>query len=388
MKKAFALTLLMFLLGACAASNPLDQPPPTATLAPIVSLTPRFTATPVPSRTPSPTLTLTPTETTIPPSPTNTFTPSPTPPVVGVVASLQSVNVREGPGVSFAILEALQPGTGVDILSQDADGRWLNIRMPDGVEGWISADLVRLQPSATPLPSLTPSPDFTAIALGTTFPTAVFGGNPVSPTPPPQVVTPTQVTDGAAETTPEAGLRTPDLEPINQTATALAGGALVPTTSAGGAATAAPGGSIPTNAATPGQSGVAQGQDVLAQCDDPANRQPPPSNLAAGSTIDMFWFWYARTEQQVRDHIAAANYEVRLDGNLIGNWRNFTSQIQERDDGLYYVFWYVRSQPLDAGEHRITYQVTWNSVINDGFADFGPGTGTPLQTGTCTFVVR
>jgi uncharacterized protein YgiM (DUF1202 family) len=384
MKKVFALTLLIIVLGACAAANPLDQPPPTATLAPIVSLTPRFTATPVPSRTPSPTLTLTPTETTIPPSPTNTFTPSPTPPVIGVIASLQSVNVREGPGVNFAILEALQPGTGVEILTQDGEGRWYNIRMPDGVEGWISADLVRLQPSATPLPSLTPSPDFTAIALGTTFPTAVIGGNPVSPTPPPQVVTPTLPVE-SIETTPEPGLRTPDLEPINQTATALAGGALLSTADA---STAEPGSSAPTQAVTPGQVGVVQGQDVLAICDDPSNRQPPPTNLAAGSTIDIFWFWYARTEQQVRDHIAAANYEVRLDGNLIGNWRNFTSSIQQRDDGLYYVFWYVRSQPLDAGEHRITYQVTWNNPINDGFEDFGPGTANPLHTGTCTFTVR
>jgi uncharacterized protein YgiM (DUF1202 family) len=390
MKKKILSVAFMLLIGACSAGNPLEQVPPTATLAPIVSLTPRSTATPVPSRTPSPTLTFTVTNTVIPPTATTTPSPTATPPVIGVVASLQSVNVREGPGTTFSIIEALQPGTGIEILGPSEDQRWYNILMPDGEEGWISADLVRLQPSATPAPSLTPSPDLTALALGTPLPTALFGGGTITPTPPRSVVTPTLPSAETAEVTAEAGLQLPNIESINQTATALVGGVNAAATagatqsSAGGRdATSAPG----ANTAAPsGEASVQTGVDVSALCDDPSE-ESAPTNLAAGSTIDISWYWYAQTIEQVQDHLNAVNYEVRLDGNLIANWRAYTGEIEQRGN-LYYVFWYARSQPLDAGEHQITYRVSWSQLISDGFDQFGPGTRNPVQTGSCTFTVR
>ncbi|MBL8156363.1 MAG: SH3 domain-containing protein, partial [Anaerolineae bacterium] len=136
----------------------------TDTLAPIVSMTPRFTATPVPSRTPLPTFTLTPSNTPLSPTPSNTPTPTATPPITGIVASLQTVNVRQGPGTEFDSIIALTPGTGVMILGQNEDGRWLNIRLDDGREGWISAALLRINPTPTLIPTATPSPDLTALA--------------------------------------------------------------------------------------------------------------------------------------------------------------------------------------------------------------------------------
>src|SRR5262245_7068381 len=113
----------LLLLAACTSGQETQQSAgiPTDTLAPIVSMTPRFTATPVPSRTPLPTFTLTPSDTPITPTPSNTFTPSPTPGITGIVASLQSVNVREGPGVNFSAIQALIPGTGVEVLGQNED---------------------------------------------------------------------------------------------------------------------------------------------------------------------------------------------------------------------------------------------------------------------------
>jgi uncharacterized protein YgiM (DUF1202 family) len=130
-------TLFAALLASCTTP---EQPSaisgvPTNTLSPLVSATPRLTATPVPSRTPLPTFTFTPSATVPSPTPSNTPTMTPTPPITGIVASLQTVNVREGPEVTFRQIEALVPGTGVEVLGQNADGRWLNIRLEDGREG-------------------------------------------------------------------------------------------------------------------------------------------------------------------------------------------------------------------------------------------------------------
>ena len=152
MKKGlFFLTIVLGLLvlSSCNTSDGTQEVIATLTLAPNVSRTPRFTATPIPTRTPLPTLTFTPSETTIPPTPSDTPPPTATPPILGSVVSLQSINMRSGPGVNFSALSALKPATRVQILGRNTDGTWLNIRMEDGSEGWVSSDLIRLQPTET-----------------------------------------------------------------------------------------------------------------------------------------------------------------------------------------------------------------------------------------------
>lgn len=376
--------------GAAQQSEPL---PPTATLAPIVSQTPRFTATPIPTRTPLPTATYTPSETPIPPSPTQTFTPSPTPPVLGSIVSLQDVNVREGPGVTFPAIEVLSPGTGLEILGFSADGQWLNIRMEDGDEGWVSAQLVRIQPSPTPIPSLTPTVDQTAIALGTVYPTSVLGGVPITPTPPRSIAT-----QGAqGEATEESSVRLPNMAAIEQTATALSGlglpvlTTLQPTTDRPiGGPTGGPlfsSTSQPAGATSPPAT-TRQGVGVFALCDNRALGVSPPSNLAAGSTISIWWRWYAGTEAQVREHDAAVDYNVQLDGVRLTNWRQYGSAIRQDNVG-FYKEWYVPvPTPLTAGQHTITYEATWSTPISDGLAQYGPGTANPVERGSCTFTVR
>ncbi|MBK8023583.1 MAG: SH3 domain-containing protein [Chloroflexi bacterium] len=389
-------------LAACdIGAQSAETPQPTATLAPIVSQTPRFTATPIPSRTPLPTATFTPSDTVIPPTPTETFTPSPTPPILGSINSLQSINVRSGPGVNFEAITVLRPATRVEVLGRNNDGVWLNIRLEDGTEGWVSATLVRIQPTATPFPSLTPSPDLTLMAQGTPLPTALFGGGTVTPTPPRSIsaASPSPVTtvDGPLETplnaaTAVAGLQLPNIEAINQTATALAQGGIAapgPTLPGLGGPTGGPLEVTGTATAVPLPAGTVstqQGVDVLAYCNDLSFGRPAPTDLAAGSTIEIFWAWFANTRQQVQDHMNAAVYDVRLDGEPLA-WRQYAQPITEQS-GQFVVYWYVPAGPLTRGEHEITYTVTWRSQISDGLKDFGPGTGTPLETGSCTFTVR
>lgn len=370
----------------------------TATLAPIVSMTPRFTATPIPSRTPLPTATFTPSDTVIPPTPSDTPIPTSTPPILGSVNSLQSINVRSGPGVAYDTITILRPATRVEILGQNNDGAWLNIRMENGDEGWVSSTLIRFQPTVTPFPSLTPSPNQTLLAQGTPLPTALFGGGSVTPTPPRSisVATPSPVgSESVALETPlnaataVAGLQLPNIEAINETATALAGGgigAIRPTEQALGGPT---GGPIDVASATPlppGTVSTQQGVDVLAYCDDRSMGRPAPTDLAAGSTIDIFWAWFANTRQQVQDHINAAVYDVRLDDQTL-QWRQYIQPIVEQDN-QFAVYWYVPAGPLSRGDHRISYQLTWTSAIFDGAQQFGPGTGIPINSGSCTFTVR
>lgn len=127
---------------------------------------------------------------------------------------------------------------------------------------------------------------------------------------------------------------------------------------------------------------------MFALCDDPNQRLSPPQNLAAGSTIVVWWAWIAKEEAQVLQHINAATYEVRVDGVLLTNVNAGRGRIIERASD-HIVYWYVAYlEPLAAGEHRITYRVTWSAAVSDGFAEYGPGTNNPVEQGSCTFTVR
>ncbi|MBZ0292419.1 MAG: SH3 domain-containing protein [Anaerolineae bacterium] len=402
----FITIVCLSMIAACTPGNSEESLSATATLAPIVSMTPRFTATPVATRTPLPTFTLTPSETPIPPTPSDTPTPSPTPPIIGIIASIDTVNVREGPGTNFSAFVALPPGTRIEVLGQNVDGRWLNVKLEDNREGWVSERLIRLQETATPFPTASATTDLTAVAQGTVFPTAILGGGTVTPTPPSSAVSPTPVSasgddENIVEDTPEGSptsfLPVIDVTAINQTATALAGGVvaatLVPTSNATAApsqaATQASGGdTTPTSPPPSGDGVVQQGVDVLAYCDDPSFGEPAPTNLGSGSTIDIWWRWIAATQQQVQNHVNNAVYTVSIDGVALQNINLYQQPIRQLADGTYFVDWYVRAGPLTSGQHKVEYQVSWNAPISDGFQSYGPGTGTPSESGSCTFSVR
>lgn len=406
--------LFVALLAACD-NQPQVQEVPTATLISVGRLTPAATATIEPTRTPPPTFTYTPSITPIPPSPTDTLTPTLTPPVIGIVNSpFEAINVREGPGTNNAIITSIAPGTGVEIIARTEDGGWLLILLEDGRQGWVSSNLIRLENTVTPVPSATPTPNETAIALGSPLPTSVIGGTTVTPTPPGAVVSATPVTatprTPATQVTGTPGLpNVPsiDFDSINLTATALAGGLTSPTprppatstltigsppnttitpvatTPASGQTTITP----PANFTSSGAGIVQEDVQVLAVCDDRSQGFPAPTSLGAGSTIRIWWSWFARTRQQVEDHLDAATYEVRLDGILLPNINLYRTNITQRA-GDYVVSWYVPAGPLAAGPHQITYRVTWSRTISDGYDNFGPGTNRLVEEGSCVFTVN
>lgn len=143
--------------------RPGESAPATPTPAP--TETPAATATPLPTtNTPLPTATTPPTDT---PAPTNTGTPTaaapatattppvtatpqpptatPQPPqVTAVVVASQGVNVRSGPGTGFQPIGSLPPGAQVEVIGRSGDAGWIQVRLADGREGWISAPLLQI----------------------------------------------------------------------------------------------------------------------------------------------------------------------------------------------------------------------------------------------------
>lgn len=432
MKKTLLILISIgcLMLAGCQGSGSNNQVAanPTDTLAPLFTLTPLLSATPFSTRTPLPTFTPIPSETPIPPTPSNTPTLTPTPPIIGIISSTELVNVREGPGTTFSAFRALPAGTGVQVISQNPDGTWFNIRMEDGAEGWVSSRLVFLEATPTPFPTYTPSPDLTSLALGTPLPTALLGGGTITPTPPRSAVTATPVDLNATAQVPsEDETPTPtqpflpiiDINAINQTATALAAGVISQISPPAPAATGqspnsqpdststagsirmatltpTPSGGVPaqasnTPAVTPptplGSAAVQQAADVFAMCDNPAFGIPAPTNLAAGSTIDVFWAWFVTDADLIEQHLNAVTYEVRVNGRLLSNWQEHGQRTIPAGNG-FAKYWYVPFGPLEAGTYTITYRATWSQMITDGYDNFGPGSRNPVEEGSCTFVVR
>ncbi len=418
--------MAVLLLAACDSEPEQNVAQiPTATLVPLVTLSPVPTATPIvtntplPTFTPIPTETLTPSQTPVPPSLT------PTPPVTGIVGGGQRINLRSGPSETSEIIGALTPGDGLLILGQSSDGSWLNVRTDGELEGWVATRLIFIPPTRTPFPTATPTTDLTAVALGTTFPTAVIGGQPVTPTPPPAALSATPTEPGqeaalegeepaeppvavAPTNTPAASIEpfvpVINIDAINQTATAIAGGGgafavidsaprLVPLTQP--ATGLSPNvNTVSTSATTTPQppQGTPTVQDdvfIFALCDNPAlGGTSAPRDLAVGSSITIWWGWVVSEPIYITQHEEAVTYEVTINGVEIPNWRNYGGEA-EAVGNSYVKNWYVPAGILDTpGLYRVEFRASWSRVITDGYDRFGPGTANVTQTGSCTFTIR
>jgi curli biogenesis system outer membrane secretion channel CsgG len=77
--------------------------------------------------------------------------PSPSPLRVTQVV-WANVNLREGPGMNYRVIDNVKKGTSLKIL--EVKGDWLRVRLEDGSEGWVS----KLATSEAPPPSPPPAP--------------------------------------------------------------------------------------------------------------------------------------------------------------------------------------------------------------------------------------
>src|SRR5207244_4356427 len=100
--------------------------------------------------------------------------------------------------------------------------------------------------------------------------------------------------------------------------------------------------------------GTALRGDVLAYCESPTSGEPR-KGFPDGTAITVYWSWFARTPEQIRDHLGYVEYDVRVDGRVLGNWRSFGTEVLRVRD-RYYVYWYVPIGMPTPGEHKIDYK--------------------------------
>jgi uncharacterized protein YgiM (DUF1202 family) len=416
--------LTLFTLVAC--DSPAEEPVaqiPTATLVPLITLSPIPTATPVLTNTPIPTFTLTPTETYTPSPSAVPPTLTPTPPITAYVGGAQRINFRVAPSETAEIIGALTPGDPLRVLHESIDGSWLNVRTGDGLEGWVASRLIHIPPTNTPFPTSTPTVDLTAVALGTTLPTAVIGGLPVTPTPPAVALSPT-----ATEQTPELGatsaieslftveaptstataeatqsfLPVIDMPSINMTSTAIARSSIRPEMSS------APSLTLRTAPSTNNSPNITQAEDaiiapplvadvaeaqnnvfVFAMCDNPEwGDYSVPTNLGVGTSVTVWWGWIASDPLYFTQHEDAVDYQVTINGELLPDWRNYGTDIQVIGN-TYVKHWYIPAGFLDIpGIYEIEIRASWSRAITDGYERFGPTTENVTQVGSCTFAIQ
>lgn len=372
-----------------AAATATVPPLPSATTIPEATATEQRRSTVAPTVTPMPSATAS--DTPLPTS-TNTATPTATatPTVFAVVRSQLRVNVRGGPGTDHDIVNILEPGSGVRILSENEEGNWYRVQLGDGERGWISARLLQVvnpPPPTVPASSVGTAPaSLPPEAAATKDQDEPIGAAPAADE--------AQAIAEASRSQSQLLVNVPivDLESINLTATVLVAKAASPVP---GFAEAEAGRTpepthpstdsveVPTRVPAAPRSGV----DVFAFCNNPVYGIGAPSNLTDGSTIEIFWAWFASTDAYLRQHIANATHELRINGTQIANVDQFRSAPRQRGRDQV-VYWYVPYGPLEAGNYRITYRVTWRNAINDGYKSYGPGTGTEFEEESCNFVVR
>ena len=78
--------------------------------------------------------------------------------VEGKFLARTNMNVRRGPGTSFAPITTIDRGSEVEVRGKVRDANWYQIRLRDGRTGYIAAGLVAPAPSPTPSPAPAPTP--------------------------------------------------------------------------------------------------------------------------------------------------------------------------------------------------------------------------------------
>ena len=162
----------------------LSQADPTATSTPVVAALAATAPTPTATTRPEATATAT-----LPPSPTPTATlrptatqteppPSPTasPTLPAATVNLSILQLRSGPSTFHPMIARYPRGTLVKLLGKEPQGKWLKVQAPDGMQGWMEADLLLFAGSLANIPTVeaTPTPPPTWIPSATPRPVSGF----------------------------------------------------------------------------------------------------------------------------------------------------------------------------------------------------------------------
>ena len=120
---------------------------------------------------------------------------------------------------------------------------------------------------------------------------------------------------------------------------------------------------------------------ILAECD--IYPMAEPGLLYDTDNITIFWSWYAQTEAQVQAHIDEAIYSVTY-FQVVPLPSVTVSDIQFIN-GDYWVFYYSQLGHLRPEHYHLSFNITWQNQITDGYDNYGPGTNTELWQSDCSF---
>jgi hypothetical protein len=109
-----------------------------------------------------------------------------------------------------------------------------------------------------------------------------------------------------------------------------------------------------------------------------------PGLIYDTDNVVVYWSWFTRTLEQMQQHLDNAQYSVRMNGETFFEVVRSEPQLI---GGNYYVFYQSTAGLLRPGHYEVEYRLTWANPVNDGFADFGPGTANAIDFGNCNFDV-
>jgi uncharacterized protein YraI len=89
---------------------------------------------------------------TLPQTWSGTVQPAPLPVPFSATVNTSFLNLRQGPGANFSILRTLARGQSMTLQGRNADARWVQVVLPDGLVGWVSARYLSMSISAASLP--------------------------------------------------------------------------------------------------------------------------------------------------------------------------------------------------------------------------------------------
>ncbi len=121
---------------------------------------------------------------------------------------------------------------------------------------------------------------------------------------------------------------------------------------------------------------------IFAECDDIPLALP--GLVYDTDNVVVYWSWFTKTEEQMNQQLASAQYSVKMNG---ATFNPVQLSAPERRNGNWWVFYTAEVGNLRPGHYEVGYQLTWAEPVNDGYADYGPGTDNPIETGTCNFNV-
>ena len=117
-----------------------------------------------------------------------------------------------------------------------------------------------------------------------------------------------------------------------------------------------------------------------------------PQYVKIGQPITLVFGWYAKTRQQVEDHMATVSYEIYVDDVRVYVDQQMSKIEYVNDDKnsgkFYMVNMYAPVGNLSPGKHIAKAHQTWSRLISDGWDSYGPGGDFEYDNHFCVIIVQ